>query len=340
MTSKLSNDDMADPAKFRTRLESINPCAFAKSAEAYRKEKLKIETRFAEESRAFEEKFEREKQQRQQKFQYEIDKLKNEALNEAEKNFISKLVSEVRQFADQREAISPGAGERFLNIVRNALKNATACLSGETAAVSVPQSQEGNRAAKLSHQPEHSNKVNLNKRKQREVGITKREDSAREIQSIKRSRVAGELPKQTQDINLSPAATTKCEGGTITEYERNELIKIIKNALRTLAGRHFRAPARVLWPKFADEHRATVLNPIDLGTIEDKLKRKKYRSIDDFKADIQLLYNNAVLFNGIDHNLARAAGTVRDSILSKLEVVLLSSPNAANGAVKTSNLGA
>ncbi|KAF4630855.1 hypothetical protein G7Y89_g7280 [Cudoniella acicularis] len=41
-----------------------------------------------------------------------------------------------------------------------------------------------------------------------------------------------------------------------------------------------------------------VPNPIDLGTIEMKLKSNIYHSIDDFRDDVILLYQNSVDFNG------------------------------------------
>jgi bromodomain-containing factor 1 len=119
----------------------------------------------------------------------------------------------------------------------------------------------------------------------------------------------------------SVPAGLKSEGGPITEYESKEIIKIIKNSLRTTGGKNFRAPVAILWPNFADQYLAKVTDPIDLGTIENNVKEKKYRSMDDFKAHVQLLYDNAVLFNGVDHDITRAAASTRDSILSKVATI-------------------
>jgi bromodomain-containing factor 1 len=49
---------------------------------------------------------------------------------------------------------------------------------------------------------------------------------------------------------------------------------------RTLAGQSFKAPVKLLWPEYADTYAAKVPNPIDLGTIEMKVRDKMYPSID------------------------------------------------------------
>ena len=56
-------------------------------------------------------------------------------------------------------------------------------------------------------------------------------------------------------------------------------------------------------------------NAIDLGTMEMKLKKDLYRSTTDFKADVALLYQNSVDFNGINHPVTSAAIEVRNAIL-------------------------
>ena len=73
-----------------------------------------------------------------------------------------------------------------------------------------------------------------------------------------------------------------------------------------------------LWPEYADTYAAKVLHPIDLGTIEVKVKNDIYPSIDEFRADVLLLYQNSVDFNGADHIITSAAIEVRDTILEAI----------------------
>jgi bromodomain-containing factor 1 len=87
---------------------------------------------------------------------------------------------------------------------------------------------------------------------------------------------------------------------------------------RTQAGQSFKAPVQQLWPECADVYAAKVLNPIDLGTMEMKVKNNIYPSIDDFRADVILLYKNSLDFNGIDHIVTSVALEVRDTILKAI----------------------
>lgn len=88
---------------------------------------------------------------------------------------------------------------------------------------------------------------------------------------------------------------------------------------QTTAGQSFKAPVQQLWPECAGAYAAKVPNPIDLGTIQLKVKNNIYLSVDDFKADVDLLYQNSVDFNGVEHIITSTALEIRDAILSALE---------------------
>lgn len=75
---------------------------------------------------------------------------------------------------------------------------------------------------------------------------------------------------------------------------------------------------KLLWPAYADTYAAKVPNPIDLGTIEMKVKNEMYSSIDELRVDVILLYQNSVDFNGIDHIITSTAVEVRDTILEAI----------------------
>jgi hypothetical protein len=49
-----------------------------------------------------------------------------------------------------------------------------------------------------------------------------------------------------------------------------------------------------------------------------KVKNNIYPSVNDFRADIILLYQNSVDFNGIDHIITSTALEVQDTILNVL----------------------
>jgi len=76
----------------------------------------------------------------------------------------------------------------------------------------------------------------------------------------------------------------------ITKRQSKEIANILNYIGRTLAGQSFKAPVKQLWPEYAGAYAAKVSNPIDLGSIQMKVKNNIYPSVDDFRADIVLLY--------------------------------------------------
>jgi hypothetical protein len=52
-----------------------------------------------------------------------------------------------------------------------------------------------------------------------------------------------------------------------------------------------------------------------------KVKNNIYPSIDDFRADVILLYKNSLDFNGIDHIVTSVALKVRDTILKAISEI-------------------
>jgi bromodomain-containing factor 1 len=127
---------------------------------------------------------------------------------------------------------------------------------------------------------------------------------------------APEVPATAQDQDVAPVRSESIT--TITPYESKEIIKILKNVVRTANGKNFRKSVRALWPNFADAYYAKIPHPVDLATMENNLKEEKYPSMDDFKAEVDLLYENAVTFNGENHEVTASAKVVRDAILSKM----------------------
>jgi hypothetical protein len=64
--------------------------------------------------------------------------------------------------------------------------------------------------------------------------------------------------------------------------------------------------------------------------MEDKLARNDYNSIADIQADVRLLYTNAVLFNGEDHELTAMAKSLSNAILQMISEVTKSRQPVGN----------
>ena len=50
------------------------------------------------------------------------------------------------------------------------------------------------------------------------------------------------------------------------------------------------------------EYFETVTNPIDLNTIQQKLKSRDYEDVEQFAGDIELLVSNAKMFYAVSFN--------------------------------------
>ncbi|KAH7351161.1 hypothetical protein BKA65DRAFT_525384 [Rhexocercosporidium sp. MPI-PUGE-AT-0058] len=108
-------------------------------------------------------------------------------------------------------------------------------------------------------------------------------------------------------------------GSPLTQYQIKELLKIVKAAARSQNGKNFRAPVAELWPNFAEAYGAKIAKEVDLKTMEKTLNSGGYTSMDAVKADVRLIYDNAVTFNGVDHMISNSALEVRNVILSKID---------------------
>ncbi|KAH7399924.1 hypothetical protein BKA64DRAFT_642081 [Cadophora sp. MPI-SDFR-AT-0126] len=150
-----------------------------------------------------------------------------------------------------------------------------------------------------------------------------REDDDEIEPSAKRTKT--ETEPSTSDM-AAPTQNGAMEGvefhsaGTpITPHELKELLKMVKAAARSTAGKNFRAPVAELWPAFAEPYAEKIEKEVDLKTMEKTLNKGGYTIMEDFKGDVQLIYNNAVTFNGPDHTISQAALEVRNVILGKID---------------------
>ena len=63
-----------------------------------------------------------------------------------------------------------------------------------------------------------------------------------------------------------------------------------------------------------------IKEPMDLGSVEKKLKRGRYKSIDEFAADVRLTFKNAQQYNGRAHPVSIAAAQLRDCFEEALKM--------------------
>lgn len=73
----------------------------------------------------------------------------------------------------------------------------------------------------------------------------------------------------------------------------NQTIKTLKKHKRAIAFLDPVDPIQFNIPDYFD----IVKNPMDLGTVEKKLMNEEYPTVEAFKADVQLIFDNCYLYN-------------------------------------------
>ena len=109
------------------------------------------------------------------------------------------------------------------------------------------------------------------------------------------------IPAQPSREPLSIVTQNPSEpANPITIPQKKHLIRTISNIKRSLDGKPFDKPVDPVAlgiPTYFN----VIKNPMDLSTLEDKLKRGDYASLEAFNSDFNLIVQNAVTFNGPEH---------------------------------------
>ncbi|EXJ77004.1 hypothetical protein A1O3_10161 [Capronia epimyces CBS 606.96] len=104
---------------------------------------------------------------------------------------------------------------------------------------------------------------------------------------------------------------------TVTPARLAHMKKVISNLKKSNASAAFRLPVDPVAlniPTYPE----IVKHPMDLGTIDQRLKRNEYTSIAVFTADFELIVNNCLRFNGPDHGVSQAARKMQSSFNSQM----------------------
>ena len=79
-----------------------------------------------------------------------------------------------------------------------------------------------------------------------------------------------------------------------------------------------------------------IKNPMDLGTMEQKLKSNKYKTVQEFADDFALIINNTMTFNGPHHAVTQAGMSMEAYFRKMMETVPSSDQQAKAQAKKSS----
>ncbi|KAL1958147.1 hypothetical protein VTO42DRAFT_5002 [Malbranchea cinnamomea] len=137
-----------------------------------------------------------------------------------------------------------------------------------------------------------------------------REEDASDEPAAKRPKtdesLQGDAQPKTSELPASSAATgaesatTSTDQSVITPYRKKFLQRTFQTLKRMHDSRFFRVPVdpvKLNIPSYP----LIIKHPMDLSTMEEKLKTDRYQTVDQVVADMQLMINNTVTFNGPEH---------------------------------------
>ncbi|RHZ50064.1 putative transcription regulator BDF1 [Aspergillus thermomutatus] len=137
-----------------------------------------------------------------------------------------------------------------------------------------------------------------------------RDADADEEPAAKRTKLEDEgsaevkLPDLPTPMTEAPARTTVNGEAAMTKVQHKFVLKGIQSLKRMNDARFYREPVDPV--KMNIPHYPQIIkHPMDLGTIERKLKNNEYRAVQAVVEDFNLMVQNAVTFNGPDHVVAQ-----------------------------------
>lgn len=128
------------------------------------------------------------------------------------------------------------------------------------------------------------------------------------------------IPTATQSPPATNGASSAAEDDNITPARLAHMKKIISNLKKGNSSANFRTPVDHVTlgiPTYLD----VVKEPMDLGTIDVKLKRKEYAGVSDFVKDFNLVVNNCYTFNGRDHVVSQQAAKMEASFRNQIKLL-------------------
>ena len=173
-----------------------------------------------------------------------------------------------------------------------------------------------------AHYPEHV--MQDAPRSPAKVGREREDDDMEDGPATKRSRTEGdgsaapefkvpELPNINTDVNgASPAGKQTTSSNPMTKPRQKFVLRVVQNIKRTQNAVHFNQPVdpvALKIPTYID----IIKNPMDLRTIEEKLKANEYSSIDELITDFNQIMENTRIFNGPEHVVTKCAYNIKTS---------------------------
>ncbi|EDV27974.1 uncharacterized protein TRIADDRAFT_20501, partial [Trichoplax adhaerens] len=179
-----------------------------------------------------------------------------------------------------------------------------------------------------------------------------------ELEKVYKKKLA-QMPAQVKYIkntyNVKKGVKRKADTTTPTpihtipaksESNRNQSKRRIKKpVLKELMLKKHRAYA---WPFYEPvnaeklgltDYYEIIKHPMDLGTVKDKFEKLEYKAINEFAADVRLIFTNCYKYNPSDHDIVNMARRLQDVFEFKYAQIPDESTNTKGKASKKSSQG-
>lgn len=120
------------------------------------------------------------------------------------------------------------------------------------------------------------------------------------------------LPEILTNIADAPTATSSEQTQSITKAQQKFLLRVVQNIKRLNDAAPFTKPVDVVALNIPS-YPTIVTKPMDLRTVEEKVKEDRYRAVEEYLGDFNQIIENAILFNGLDHVVTKNAQNIKAS---------------------------
>lgn len=110
-------------------------------------------------------------------------------------------------------------------------------------------------------------------------------------------------------VGASKQLKKRVEDKKASSIFQEKLLKLVSNFMSIPFSNAFHRPVSL--KKFPN-YSLIIKNPIDLGTIKNNIKIGKYTKYNELLADLRLMRDNCVLYNGASHSLTEIAQNILD----------------------------
>lgn len=118
----------------------------------------------------------------------------------------------------------------------------------------------------------------------------------------------------------------------------DECLKLLHRIQKKDLNGFFLTPVDTVALMIPDYHKI-ITYPMDLGTVEKKLKTDQYTTIDEFANDVNQIWKNCFLYNGPDHFVSQAASALEPTFKKQFELIKKKEEQARTSATIKSELG-